>query len=631
MISIKRPVILGLTIAASMILAACPAPEPKIQTIVQTVVVKETVVETVQVTVEVVQEKIVEVTPTPPGGPQVTVRWNLSYDPLSLDPSLATDAASTDVIQNLFLGLTSFDSEGNVEPEIAKDWSISEDGLVYIFNMRDDVRWVSYTPSGGVVDTGPVTADDIVYGVKRACNPDARSDETYAYVDYIIKGCEEWNAADTTALSSEELQALADSVGVTAVDSYTVQFELTTPAAHFPAIAGMAINRPQPRATIDQYGATWTEAGKIVTNGPYYLASWFHNDSLVLEKNPYWYGWTDAPGNIDRVELPIITDPSTSLAQYQAGELDTTTAPLSEIDRIRNDSLLGQELTITPDDCTYYYGFTASKPPVDNALVRKALSAAIDRQSLVENVLKGGQIPANTFAPSMIFGNAAEDPAIAPWALTKEQGGTGYAEAVELARGWLAEAGYPNGEGLPPITIVYNTSDANAQIAQAIQTMWKDALGIEVNVETREWRGYLDTIGGDTPLEERSHVYRMAWCAFGYADQNSWLHEVFNTDAGYNYNSWQAVAAAPLGPDGQSFNELTQAATLSQDPEERRALYRAAEKILTEDGAGIAPIYYYAEADVTKPYLKRTFFSVGGQRIATWILDEAAKMEASGM
>ena len=627
----KRPVILGLLITASILLAACPAPEPKIQTIVQTVVVKETVVETVEVVQTVVQEKIVEVTPTPKGGPKATVRRDLGYDPLSLDPSLATDSVSTDVIQNLFLGLTSFDGQGNVEPEIVRDWDVSEDGLVYTFNMRDDVRWVSYTPSGGVVEIGPVTADDIVYGVKRACNPDMKADETYAYVDYIIKGCEDWNTADAAALSTEELQALADTVGITAVDSYTVQFELTTPAAYFPAIAGMPVNRPQPRATIDQYGDTWTEAGKIVTNGPYYLASWFHNDSLILEKNPYWYGWADALGNIDRVELPIITDPSTALAQYAAGELDTTTVPLPEIERVRNDSLLGNELTITPDACTYYYGFTAIKPPVDNVLVRKALSAVIDRKSLVENVLKGGQIPANTFAPSMIFGNAAEDTDIAPWALTEAQGGTGYAAAVELAKSWLAEAGYPNGEGFPPISIVYNTSDANAQIAQAIQTMWRETLGIEVNVETQEWRGYLDTIGGDTPLEERSHVYRMAWCAFGYADENSWVHEVFNSDAGYNDNSWEAVATAPLGPDGASFNELTQSATLSQNPEERKALYRAAEKILTEDGAGIAPIYYYAVANVTKPYLKRTFFSVDGQRFETWVLDEAAKMDATGM
>lgn len=630
MISKKWAVVFGLLIIASIMLAACPAPTPQVQTIVQTVVVKETVVETVEVTVEVVQtvvqEKIVEVTPTPEGGQKVVAQWNLGYDPPSLDPSLATDSVSLDVIENLFLGLTSFDVDGNVEPELAKDWNASEDGLVYTFNMRDDALWASYTPSGGVVEIGPVTADDIVSGVKRACNPDTASD--YAYVDYIIKGCEDWNTADTTTLSPEELQVLMDGVGVTAVDSYTVRFDINSPASDFPAIAGMAVNRPLPQATIDQYGDTWTEAGKIVTNGPYFLANWFHFDSLVLEKNPYWYGWADAPGNIDRVESFMIADASTSFSMYESGELDTAKVPLPDIDSVRNDPVLSQEMTITSDGCTYYYGFTAIKPPVDNVLVRKALSAAIDRKSLVND---GGQIPANTFAPSMIFGNAAEDPDIAAWALTEEQGGTGYAAAVEQAQAWLAEAGYPNGEGFPVITIMHNTSEIHTQIAQAIKSMWKEALGIEVNVENQEWRVYLDTIQGDTPLEERPHVYRLAWCAYGYADENSWVHEVFNTDVGPNYNSWEAVATAPLGPNGESFNELTRAALLSQDTEERKALYKAAEKILTEDGAGIAPIYYYTVVNVVKPYLERTFFSVGGQRFDTWVLDAAAKMEATGM
>ena len=272
--------------------------------------------------------------------------------------------------------------------------------------------WVNYTPNGGIVEVGPVTAFDIVYGVNRTCNPETGS--SYAYVDYIIKGCQDWNTADTTALSEEEVQALVDGVGVTAVDSYTVQFEINSPAAYFPAIAGMWVNRPQPQATIDAFGETWTEAGKIVTNGPYVLGSWFHNSDMSLLKNPFWYGWADVAGNVDRVDMFMVQEASTAFAMYESGELDTTGVPLPDMDRVKADPVLSQELVIAPQPCTYYYGFTNTKPPLDNVLVRKALSAAIDRQSLVENVTKGGQIPANTFAGSMIFGNAAEDPDIAP-------------------------------------------------------------------------------------------------------------------------------------------------------------------------------------------------------------------------
>ena len=634
MLSKKMGVIFGLLIIASMVLAACPAPTPEVQTVVQTVVVKETVVETVKETVEVVQtvvqEKVVEVTPTPEGGQKVTLNRNLSAEPPTVDPSLTSDSVGVEISENIFLGLTNLNADGTIEPELATEWSVSEDGLVYTFNMRDDVPWVNYTPSQGIVEVGQVTADDIVYGVKRTCNPETGSD--YAYVNYIIKGCQDLNTADIAALSPEEVQALVDAVGVTAVDSYTVQFEINTPAPYFPAIAGMWVNRPQPQATIEEHGEAWTEAGNIVTNGPFVVTNWFHNDSMNFERNPLWYGWADGTrGNIDKVDTFFITETSTEFAMYESGELDTAAVPLPDMERVKADPVLSQELVIAPSACTYYYGFVNTKEPLDNVLVRKALSAAIDRQSMVDNVLKGGQIPANTFAPSMIFGNAAEDPDIAPWALTEEQGGTGYAAAVEQAKAWLAEAGYPDGEGFPAITIMHNTSEAHAQIAQAIQAMWKEALNIEVNVENQEWRVYLTTIGNSTPIEEAPHVYRLGWCA-DYADENNWVHEVFNTDAGNNDPRWEDTANAPLGPNGESFNELTTAAQQSQDPEERAALYKAAEQILTDTGAAIAPIYYYTTVNVSKPWLTRTFAGgLGGEEWYDWSIDAAAKMEATGM
>jgi oligopeptide transport system substrate-binding protein len=324
----------------------------------------------------------------------------------------------------------------------------------------------------------------------------------------------------------------------------------------------------------------------------------------------------------------MIVETSTAFAMYEAGELDTTAVPLPDIERVQADPVLSQELTIIPSACTYYYGFVNTKAPMDNVLVRKALSAAIDRKTLVENVTKGGQIPANTFAPSMIFGNAAEDPEIAPWALSEEQGGLGYEAALEQAKAWLAEAGYPDGADFPTITIMHNTSEGHAAIAQAIQAMWKDGLGIDVAVENQEWAVYLDTIQNDTPLEDVPHVFRLGWCA-DYPDQNNWLHEVFNTNAGADRLRWDGNA--PLGPNGESFNELTEAAQRSTDPEERAALYKAAEKIINDDAAAYAPIYYYTTVNVTKPFLDRTFYDLGGNRFETFVMDWEAKKAALGM
>ncbi|HRX03885.1 MAG TPA: hypothetical protein P5148_12120, partial [Anaerolineae bacterium] len=139
MLSKKMGVIFGLLIIASMVLAACPAPTPEVQTVVQTVVVKETVVQTVKETVEtvkeVVQEKVVEVTPTPEGGELVTLSRNLSAEPKTVDPALTSESVGVEISENIFLGLTNLNADGSVEPELATDWSVSDDGLTWTFNM----------------------------------------------------------------------------------------------------------------------------------------------------------------------------------------------------------------------------------------------------------------------------------------------------------------------------------------------------------------------------------------------------------------------------------------------------------------------------------------------------------------
>jgi oligopeptide transport system substrate-binding protein len=255
---------------------------------------------------------------------------------------------------------------------------------------------------------------------------------------------------------------------------------------------------------------------------------------------------------------------------------------------------------------------------MDNKLVRRALSAAIDRQGLIDNVLKGGQLPANTFAPSMIFGNAALDPRIAPWALPESLGGTGYAKAVELAKGWLAEAGYPDAKGFPTITLMYNTSEGHKKIAEAIAAMWKDALGIDVKVENQEWKVYLNTISKKTPVEEMPHVWRLGWCA-DYPDENNWVKEVFAPSA-RNDIRW----------NNQEFQKIVDEAEVSPDPAKRKELYFQAEKILCDDEAAIAPIYYYTTVALTKPWLTRYYGEMGGEHWWKYKIDWAQKKAALG-
>ena len=618
MLTKKWAILLGVLVISSLVLTACPQAEPQIieRIVKETVVVEvEKAVEVqkiVEVTKEVEVERIVEVTPTPvPGEDKVTLDWNFSTEPPSLDPSLATDTTSIDALRNLAIGLTQLTPDGEVLPMLATEWDISEDGLEYTFKMRDDAQWVKYNTGTGEVEVmRPVTAQDVVYGTKRTLDPRTASD--YAYVVYVIKGGQALNTADLDALSEEEQQALLDGVGVEALDDYTVKFTLEYPAPYFAGIASMWVMRPMPQEPIEEKGDRWTEPGFYWSNGPMYLAEWAHDDHIVLEKNPYWWGADEV--QIERIYGVMVVESSTAFAMYEANELDATSPPLEEMDRVKTDPVLSKELYIAPRDCTYYYGFTMDKPPVDDVLVRKALSAAVDRQGLIDNVIKGGQLPANTFAPAMIFGNAASDPDIAPWALD-------YALGQEMAKEWMAEAGYPDGEGFPVLTLMFNTSEGHAKIAQAIAAMWNDVLGIEVAVENQEWAVYLTTIDAATPVEEMPHVWRLGWCA-DYPDANNWVHEVFNANSGSNNGR-----ATP-----SQFEELTEAAQLEQDPEARKALYKEAEKILNEDEARIIPIYYYTTVALTKPWVTfRTFGEMGGSSFFQWKIDWEAKKAGLGM
>jgi oligopeptide transport system substrate-binding protein len=261
------------------------------------------------------------------------------------------------------------------------------------------------------------------------------------------------------------------------------------------------------------------------------------------------------------------------------------------MDRVKADPVLSKELTIAPYLCTYYYGFNNEKPPFDNPLVRKAFASAIDRQSLIDYVLKGEQKPAQTFTCPGIFGHVdgvAE--------------GIGMPYDPEAARNYLAEAGYPNGEGFPEVTLMHNTSEGHAKIAQFIQQSFQDTLNVKVNVVNQEWKVYLATCREDAP-----QIYRMGWCA-DYPDANNWLNEVFNSKAGSNYANY----------NNPEYDAIVEQAARETDPAKRLELYKQAETLLCETDCAIAPIYYYTIVNLTKPYVVRTFAPLGGEHWEQW-------------
>lgn len=580
--------ILALLIVASLVLAACGT----------------AAVETVVVEVEG-ETVVVTAVPDAPFVPKVLL-LNWGTEPPTADPALATDTTSVDLDGQLFMGLTNFDIDGTVIPWLATDWSVSDDGLTWTFNMRDDIPWVAYNTGTAEVDLVYdadgnqrfVNAHDVEYATKRTIDPETASD--YAYVLYIIKGAQDVN----TGVEG----VTVDDIGVVAVDDTTVEFTLESPAGFFPAIAGMWVIAPVPQWTIEAAGDKWTEPGTMVSNGPYVMTEWIHGSELNLAKNPYW---PDADTvDIDEIHGVMIVETSTAFAMYENDELHTTGVPSAEIDRVKADPVLSAEYYQAPYPCTYYYGMVNNKAPFDDVRVRKAFSMTVDKQSLVDNVTKGGQNPAGFFAPPGIFGRPDDDSGIG---LEFDP-----AAANALLDEYLAEKGLTR-ETLD-VTLMHNTSEGHANIATAIQGFWKDNLGVEVTVENQEWKVYLDTIGNDTPLAEMPHIFRLGWCA-DYPDENNWVYEVFNADAGANRLRRGCVDDVCAEVVLQDFDNITEKAKAEQDPDVRKALYVEAETLLSEVEAAYIPIYFYTTVTVTKPELTRDFAGVGHNHWYWWSLE----------
>jgi len=588
----------ALLLIASMIMTACGTQQGAVETVV----------------VEVGGETIV-VTATPQTMAEpVVLNYNLSTEPPTVDPSLATDTTSVLVDGNIFMGLTVIDQvTSESKPWLATDWSVSDDGLTWTFHMRDDIPWVQYNTSTGQVDlvyddSGNqrfVNAHDVEYGVKRTIDPATASD--YAYVLYIIKNAQ--------AVNEGEEGVTLDDVGVKALDDTTVEFTLETPAGYFPTIAGMWVAYPMPQWTIEAAAEKWTEPGTIVTNGAYVMTEWVHASEMRLAKNPYW-PMADTV-QIDEIHMLMIVEASTAFALYENGELDTVGVPLPEMDRVKADPVLSKEYVQAPQACTYYYGFVNNKPPMDDVRVRKAFAMTVDKQSLIDNVLKGGQKPAGWLAPEGIFGAPDADSGI----------GEPYdpAAANALLDEYLTEKGITRDD--LDITLMHNTSEGHAAIAAAIQQMWLDNLGVNVKVENQEWSVYLDTVQSSTPLADVPQVFRMGWCA-DYADENNWVYEVFNADAGANRLRRGCVDDTCQEVVLQEFDKITEEARSESDPAVRKQLYTEAERLLSDVETAYIPIYFYTQNWVTKPYLTRTYPSVAPPALYEWSIDWAAKQAA---
>lgn len=474
-----------------------------------------------------------------------TLIWNVgSSGPKTIDPGLNAASDGGNVINNMFEGLTR-EINGKYEPAMAESFTVSEDGLSYVFKIRPDVKWS---------DGKAVTAKDFEYSWKRVIDPATASEYAWIFEEANVESFK-------------------------ATDDMTFEVKLKAPTAYFLGLTAFYSFFPvrEEAVTKGADGAWAFDPAASIVNGPYKLESYTQGDKMVLVKNDNY--WRADEVKIGKIEGLLIDDMTTSLTAYEGGKIDIIdNVPTTEIPRLMAED---PTFMVMPQDATYYFALNLKVKPLDNVKVRKALALALDRKAIVETVTKAGQVPAHSLIPGTTLdadGNV----------FNVKSGNYGIAEdgsAVAEAKKLLAEAGFPDGKGFPELEFLYNTSESHKAIAEAVQEMWKQNLGISIKLANQEWAVFQDT--------RQNHDFQIArsgWVG-DYSDPMTYFG-MFLGGATMNYGEWTNA----------KYDELIKASRTMTGTERFAKLYEA-DKIMMEDMPMI-PLYYYTHPLMVKEKIK---------------------------
>jgi len=488
------------------------------------------------------------------------LRYVLEAEPSTLDPAKSTGIPESLVELQIFEGLTRLDAKEQPVPGVAEKWEVSADGLKYVFHLRESAKW-----SNGEA----VTAQDFEFAWKRVLDPAEVSEN--AYMLYAIKNAQAYN----------EQKAAVNDVGVKAIDAHTLEVTLDKPTAYFLGLVAFHSFYPVNQKVVTANTAEWaTDSKTLIGNGPFKLTSWAHSSKIEFAKNDqYW----DAPAvKLAKMEWPISDSQATRLSLVENNQADMMVEPaVVEHERLTQAGLL----KISPLLGAYYYMFNTEQAPFDNVKVRKAFALAVSRENLVKNVIKGGKEPAYSWVPPGLINPVTGKDFCA-------ESGKRAVEDAAQAKKLLAEAGYTDGKGLPAIDLLFNSGELHKSIAEALQEMWKQNLGVEVNLTNQESKVFLATRAqGDYKIA------RGSWIG-DYTDPMTFI-DVFRdptNDAKYH---------------NPAYDSLVEKAQSTDDQTVRMQAMHDAEKILFDD-AVIIPVYYTTQPYVAKPYVKGYFWSVLG-------------------
>lgn len=479
----------------------------------------------------------------------------LGSEPAELHPGQISENLSVDLITQAFEGLTRIGQDGEPEEAMASNIEISDDQQVYTFTIREDAKW-----SNG----DPVTAEDFEYAWKHVLDPDNPHTPKVNRL-YDVK-----NALDAKAGDAD-----LDDVGIEAVDEQTLVVELEHPVEYFLRVTANPVLFPINKNIAEENPDWHLNAGEdFVSNGPFKLAEWDHQSLIVMEKNDNY--WDKETVQLDKINFFIVEDNNTAFNMYKNGELDfagdpTGTLPLEAV------SSLSEEGTLISEEKAgvYYYLFNVEQEPLHNKNIRKALTLAVNRGDITEGIVKGGETPALSLVPPVVW----------------EENEEGYfndndvEEAKKYLEKGLQELGYDDVSELPPISIQYNTSESHATVAQAIQDMWRKNLNIDVELDNLEFAVHLsDMADGKYQIGRLGQSAEISDALF--------ILEAYRENSGYNYTNWS----------NDDFINLLDEAKVELDSDKRKELLREAEAIIMDE-MPIMPIYIYKTVYTHKDYV----------------------------
>ena len=530
----------SVSVLVSLLLAACapaatPAPAPA-----------DTAVPAAPADTAVPVPAVVDTPAQPAPIPGGVLRWSLEgiNELPALDPPLAGASQSVGVISLVFEGLVRLDSNLNVQPAGAESWDIKDGGKTFIFHIRKGLKFAN---------GDPVTADDFAYSLNRAFSPDFANGNAGYYLSNIV------GSTDVTEAKAKTV------AGVKVIDPQTLEIDLQIPSVYFLYQLTFPASFVVSKKAVEANPTGWTDTA--FGTGAFMVKEWKHNESVTLVPNPnYWLG----KPQLQEIDLPFIQDPATALKLYQTGELDimgTYNFPTDQISAVSSNP----EFKQVNQFFVAYIGFNNAKPPFNDVRVRQAFAKAVDKTTLINKVLEAAVVQADTIIPPGMpgFNQAA----------TKIQ-----AFNTDEAKKLLADAGFADGKGFPKVALSINNQDPNyARIAAALQQMWKETLGVNVDINTEELAKFNDdlTATANKPTDAAAFNFYISVWGADYPDPQNFVSQQLRTGVGNNNGHYSNA----------EFDKAVDQADVEVDQAKRLTLYQQAETIaLTE--VGWLPLYY---------------------------------------